>query len=277
MPYLLHRLSQASFWLVGAYRSDEIDETHALLRLCHAMEQQQRVALITLLPLESQAIPQLAGMILGAEHHQIADLVACLSERSGGNAFLLEQFLRELERCGVLSAGKDGVMLDRQRLAHDDIGVLAGVRAVISARLGRLTPPAREALRITAAIDGSFHLPLLAQIVTQTAQELEESVELLLARGLIREIYCLSAGADPISRALFSRSPALLDHGATGLLPNALASSSIVYEFAHEVTPQIICASLSHGYRQRIREVIAALSEKPQQNAQQALLRWMPV
>jgi predicted ATPase len=270
LRYLLCRLSQTAFWWVGAYRSDEIDETHALLRLRHAMEQQQRVALITLLPLESQAITQLAGVILGAEHHQIADLVAYLSDLSGGNAFLLEQFFRELERCGILSAGKDGMMLDGQRLTRDGIGVPAGVRAMIAARLGRLTSQAREVLRIAAVIGGSFHLSMLAPVVTQTTQELEESIELLLARGLIREIYCLSAGADPFPRTLLTHSPTLLDHG---LFPTTLASGSTAYEFVYQATQQVIYANLSQGYRQR---VIAALQQTQQQYAQQALPRWMP-
>ncbi|MFQ6059295.1 MAG: tetratricopeptide repeat protein [Anaerolineae bacterium] len=255
LRYLLHRLRQAPLWFVGAYRREEMDLDHPFLLLRRALGQEERVALLRLPPLKTEAITRLTHALPGLDDDQAQQLAAYLSRKSEGNPFILSQILQSLEEQGVLQTTDGEWQLDPtwsrgQRSGEEaNSSVPFGVREMILGRVGRLPPPARRLLYLAAVIGEEFDLPLLRMAVGEDPQVVDESVGMWLARRLVR-------GARRASTARLSVST------ETSTRPHKPESGSHVYDFTHDMIRQVVYESLPLWRRQRLHAQVAVALER---------------
>ncbi|HEX4490796.1 MAG TPA: AAA family ATPase [Acidimicrobiia bacterium] len=129
LSFLVRSVRGSRFLLVATYRADEIDRRHALRPLLAELE---RHRIVEHLPLErfgrDDVAAQLASMLGHAAEGQLLDDVI---ERSGGNAFLVEEVI------GVIQSG------DRR-------GLSPHLRDVLLARVERLSEPTQRVLQLLA-------------------------------------------------------------------------------------------------------------------------------
>lgn len=121
-------------------------------------------AQIDLGELPAGSLAELAALELDAPASPA--LLALLAERSGGNPFFAEQILRYLQEGDLLEANAEGQMRARRGVALRDAAVLPlDVRAVLVARLDRLTREVRDVVQTAAVLGREFELSLLSQVL----------------------------------------------------------------------------------------------------------------
>jgi DNA-binding SARP family transcriptional activator/tetratricopeptide (TPR) repeat protein len=129
----------------------------------------------------------------GLDEQQTAALVAArreeadidvsardLRDRTGGNPFFIEEVLR-----GLLERQEPG---EEERPDLGRLGVPQGVAEVIARRLDRLSDRARKVIAIASVIGPEFNLSLVEGALKLSSEEVLESLEELIAEGLIVEV-----------------------------------------------------------------------------------------
>jgi DNA-binding CsgD family transcriptional regulator/tetratricopeptide (TPR) repeat protein len=180
LRFLVRNLTRSRVLLIGTYRSDELHERHPFLALLAELGRSGLVHRIELAPFTPAEVhEQLAG-ILGTPPDRA--LVARLHQRGGGNAFFTEELLAGEQR-------------GEQRLG-------LSLRETLLARVGGLSPGARDVLRIVAVAGVSARHDVLANVAhmdqAAIAAALREAIDrhLLMAsddgvmhfrHGLLRE------------------------------------------------------------------------------------------
>jgi len=105
---LLTRSDLQHLMLIGAFRDNEIDAMHPLVRKLEAVKKAgARIEEITLAPLASEHLAQLIADALRCEPERSAPLAQLVYEKSGGNPFFALQFMSELAAEGLLTFDHD--------------------------------------------------------------------------------------------------------------------------------------------------------------------------
>jgi ABC-type transport system substrate-binding protein/class 3 adenylate cyclase len=156
---LLDLTEQASVGFALVYRSERESSAwklgqRARERLPHRYRE------VELRALAPDAGTRLAESVAGASlPPEVAELVA---ERAGGNPFFIEEAIRDLVERDVLAMGENGLELC---VEWADVSVPVAVQTALQARLGRLSPAAREVATLSAAVGRAFGMELLEKLV----------------------------------------------------------------------------------------------------------------
>ncbi|MBI3783065.1 MAG: AAA family ATPase [Deltaproteobacteria bacterium] len=121
---------------------------------------------IHLTPLQATAVQELLDDLIGTDP-SLSDMRALLEERTAGNPFFLEEVVRSLYAEGTLvnSAAKGSRPKARLTRTVREIRIPATVRAVLAARIDRLSAPEKEVLQTAAVIGKEFSEPLIRRVV----------------------------------------------------------------------------------------------------------------
>lgn len=114
---------------------------------------------LELVPLAPDASAELASLAGGAELTEEA--AAVVASRAGGNPFFVEEVLRDLMERGTLRRKKGRLQLAP---VNGQVGLPAGVRETVQARLDRLTADAREVATLASVVGPRFGGPLLERL-----------------------------------------------------------------------------------------------------------------
>jgi class 3 adenylate cyclase/Tfp pilus assembly protein PilF len=119
--------------------------------------------------LPGEAVAQIAEANL--EGPVAPRLLSLLFERSQGNPFFAEQIARHLQEEGLLERGHAGWQV---RANLDDSVLPVDVRAVLVARLDRLTQEVKEVVQTAAVLGQEFEVRLLSQMLRDDERLLEK-------------------------------------------------------------------------------------------------------
>jgi class 3 adenylate cyclase/tetratricopeptide (TPR) repeat protein len=124
---------------------------------------------LDLAPLGEAETRELLADLLGPAAQE-AGLVSLVAERSRGNPFFIEEIVRSLAESGVLEGGQGAYRITRP-VAR--IRVPDSVRAVLAARIDRLSETEKSILQAAAVIGKSVPLDLLERVLPHGELELE--------------------------------------------------------------------------------------------------------
>src|SRR5262249_3294175 len=106
---LLTRSELPHLMLIGAYRDNEVDAAHPLMRKLEVIKSAGgRVKEITLGPLTQEHLGQLLADALRCEPGRSAPLAHLVHEKTGGNPFFSIQFISSLAEGELLAFDLDG-------------------------------------------------------------------------------------------------------------------------------------------------------------------------
>ena len=163
LRFLVRNLTGGRVMVIGTYRTDELNERHPFLTLLAELGRSGRVERFELAPFTRNEVhDQLAG-ILGQAPER--GLVARLHERGGGNAFFTEELLAVAHR------------------GDQRIGIT--LRETLLARVGNLSPAARDALRVVAVAGQSARHDVLAAVTHMSHPELAAALREAMDRHLL--------------------------------------------------------------------------------------------
>ena len=178
--------------LVGAYRGEEVGPEHPLQRLAAAARQGGIAPLsIALAPLDLEALTALCLDALDGERGERGELTearalaAVVLQKTAGNPFFVQRFLRHLHRSGLLAfdAERGAWAWDARRIA--EASLTENVVELMVTTIRRLPEETQRALRISACLPDRIELDLLAAVAGEPAAETAAHLWSALQEGLL--------------------------------------------------------------------------------------------
>ena len=168
---LLTRPDVQHLMLIGAYRDNEVNSTHPLMRKLEAIRQAgAKVQEILLAPLTSEDLARLIADSLHCEPERLTPLAQLVHEKTAGNPFFAIQFISALAEEGLLTfdhgAGRWSWDLDRIHAK----GYTDNVVDLMVGKLNRLPVETQKALKEFACLGNSAEINTLS-IVCGTSEE----------------------------------------------------------------------------------------------------------
>ncbi|HSD83348.1 MAG TPA: AAA family ATPase [Anaerolineae bacterium] len=226
LAYLTRRLVSTRVMWIASLQSEEADRLRAWR---DELRREDNVTSIELAPFdETQVhtlIRQVSGLTEGGQRFSRR-----LYQDTEGNPFFLIQMLRQLLEAGLVRAGPQGWQTSFDAITEDygELSLPETVRAVIQARVARLSSLAQQVTGVAAVLGREFNLDLLQRVANCSEVELIEALEELLHAHMIRE-------------------------------------GQSIYQFTHGKFREVIYEELSAARRQALhRRVVTALLANPQ-------------
>jgi predicted ATPase len=173
LTYLVRRLRGRRVFVLVTWRDEDIPQEH---RLRHLLAEAQRNGLgsaITLSRLDAGAVQELVGSVAGGRVAELEALSQRLFQETEGLPFFIAEYLAAMPESAAGEAG--------------DWGMPQGVRDILRSRLETLDEAGRQLLQTAAVIGRSFDFDALQDASGRSDEETAATLEVLLARGLIRE------------------------------------------------------------------------------------------
>ena len=175
---LLTQESVPHLLLIGAYRDNEVDASHPLMRKLGSIKAAgtSSVEEIKLGALDAQHVSQLIADALHCETDQVGDLAQLILQKTDGNPFFINQFLSTLTDEGLIAF--DSVhsrwSWDLTRIHAKDY--TDNVADLMIGKLIRLPAATQQALQQLACLGNIATTAMLAIIHDTTEQELHASL-----------------------------------------------------------------------------------------------------
>jgi PAS domain S-box-containing protein len=203
---LLVQQDLAHLLVVGAYRDNEVDPAHPLMRKLSAIRQAGAAEQeIRLTPLSSDDLAHLIADTLHCESQPALSLAQLLHEKTSGNPFFVLQFIHALVEEGLITFDHSDV---RWRWDLDAIrakGYTDNVVDLMVAKLNRLPVALQKALQQFACIGNSAEAATLSAILEASEQETEAELwEALHQELIVRSENSYRFAHDRVQEAAYS-------------------------------------------------------------------------
>jgi PAS domain S-box-containing protein len=172
--------------LIGAYRDNEVDSTHPLMRKLEAIHKAgAAVQEIVLAPLAREDLEQLIGDSLRCERERAASLARLLHEKTAGNPFFTIQFLSSLAEEGLITFDhREGRWSWDLKRIHAK-GYTDNVVDLMVGKLSRLPMETQKALQQLACLGNSADFARLAMVYGNSEDDVHWVLREAVGAGLV--------------------------------------------------------------------------------------------
>ena len=187
LQYLTRNIAQERVLLIGACRSEEVDEP--LTNMMRSLDREGLLSRITLRRLTPEEVTLLirgmARMAKGGERFSQR-----IYQETEGNPFFIIEVIRSLFEEGVLHWDEHGWSTDLKDFitSYAQIPVPASVRNVIQTRLDRLDEISRQVLGVAAVFRFPFHFSTVRRASGRGEDEVLDAFDRMLRAHLIKEV-----------------------------------------------------------------------------------------
>ncbi|MBP0015988.1 MAG: AAA family ATPase [Cyanobacteria bacterium SBLK] len=174
------------FFAIGAYRDNEVDAAHPLmLALKNIRQGGIEIAEITLNSLPLEEIEKLVGDTLFCSPQQGQPLTQLLQEKTGGNPFFLNEFIKALysEQLLYFNPREREWQWDIERIRRQEI--TANVVELLAGKIQKLPLSVRKILQLAACIGNRFDLSTLSEIAAQSPSDTAIALQVAIDRGFL--------------------------------------------------------------------------------------------
>ncbi len=203
LPTLLTTPSIRYFFLMGAYRDNEITETHPLMRTLDIIYSEGvEFHRLDLGPLGLSQLTRFISDVLQCDTLEAETLAKLVWEKTSGNPFFVIQFLSTLAQEKLISFD-----YDRRRWTYDidkihNAAMTDNVIDLMTRKLRVLSIETQEALTLAACIGNPFDLQTLAIVSEKPVEEVNRSLQEAITAGVVltnRRDYAGDETADKVS------------------------------------------------------------------------------
>src|SRR6516165_4821202 len=183
---LLTRSDMQHLLLIGAYRDNEVDPTHPLMRKLEAMGQAGALLQnIVLAPLTREDLGQLIADSLHCECERVMPLAQLIYEKTTGNPFFAIQFITALAEEALLTFdyGAARWSWDLNRIHAK--GYTDNVVDLMVGKLKRLPVETQKALQQLACMGNSAEFAMLGMIYQESREEMHAQLWEAVRTGLV--------------------------------------------------------------------------------------------
>ncbi len=207
LQHILQDGSERCVLIVGAFRDNEVDETHGLSLCIAAIERANgRVERLQLRNLEPAHVASLVADTLHCSEATVAPLAALCFEKTRGNPFFLGQLLRMLHEQGDIHYQRsEGVW--HWNIEHiRQRGITENVVELMLDKVRLLAPLTQKFLASAAHLGGSFDMRQLMAVCAQDAVTAAAVLWPALQSGLVlplNEQYKFSDSPEQLEQARY--------------------------------------------------------------------------
>ncbi|MCP3463167.1 ATP-binding sensor histidine kinase [Bradyrhizobium sp. CCGUVB23] len=195
--------------LIGAYRDNEVDATHALTRkLAKIRQAGTLIQELNLLPLARDDVGQLIADGLRCEPVRAAPLAQLVGNKTAGNPFFVIQFLSALAEEGELRFEHDQARWSWDIDRIHAKGYTENVADLMVGKLSRLPGEAREALERLACLGNSAETTMLALVQGTSDEQVHAHLWEAVRQGFVERLQSTYRFAhDRVHEAAYSLIP----------------------------------------------------------------------
>jgi PAS domain S-box-containing protein len=186
---LLTRSELRHLMLIGAYRDNEVNAAHPLMRKLEAIRSAGgKVKEITLGPLAQEHLGQLLADALRSEPERSAPLAQLVREKTGGNPFFSIQFISSLAEEKVLAFDRDAACWSWDMDRIHAKGYTDNVVDLMITKLIRLSPETQTALQQLACLGNLAETPTLSTVLEATEEQVDAALWESVRQGLVERL-----------------------------------------------------------------------------------------
>src|SRR5262245_4780341 len=186
---LLTRAELQHLLLIGAYRDNEVDGAHPLMRKLGAIKSAGgTVNEITLGPLGQQHLEQLLVDTLRCEPERGAPLAHLVHEKTGGNPFFIIQFMKSLADEDMVTFDHDAACWSWDLDRIHTKGFTDNVVDLMIMKLGRLPVHTQTALQQLACLGHLTEITTLSTVLDTSQEQVQAALWESLRQGLVEQL-----------------------------------------------------------------------------------------
>ncbi|MCK5055454.1 MAG: AAA family ATPase [Candidatus Aminicenantes bacterium] len=177
------------FFLVGAFRDEEIDDSHPLTRLISEWQKTargykpgSRYSAVRLGGLNTKIIARLLADTLHCTEKKTKALAELVNSKTMGNPFFIHEFLKKL-RADNLIEFKEGWTWDIARV--QEAGITDNVAELMTGKLKRQPSDTLSAIKIAACEGVKFSLPLVADVAGKPVDNIFNDLKPAIDEGIL--------------------------------------------------------------------------------------------
>ena len=161
-----------SLLVIGAYRDNEVDESHPLRETLRVLALRGiKPQVLQILPLVLDDVSNLIADTLVLPPHAVIDLATLALHKTGGNPFFLAQLLGLLHERGLIYFDTSSLEFCYDIVQIRLINIADNVVDIVLAKLRRMPPQTINAISYAACLGSEFKLATLADCLRQCLQE----------------------------------------------------------------------------------------------------------
>jgi PAS domain S-box-containing protein len=173
-------------FLIGAYRDNEVNYSHPLRIMLEGLRKEgATTSQITLAPLGLNAIAQLIADTLHSDISTIISLAELVLQKTGGNPFFVNEFLKTLYAENLLSFDLENLSWQWDITHIEGKNITDNVVELMLGKLKKLPPATQQVLQFAACVGADFDLSTLSIICESSSGEIFPQLIAAAQSGLI--------------------------------------------------------------------------------------------
>jgi tetratricopeptide (TPR) repeat protein/KaiC/GvpD/RAD55 family RecA-like ATPase len=181
LHYLARSVQKAPLFLLGAYRSTDIDAKHPLTQVLTELNRERLPESIQLKRMSPNDISQMIKNILEQKDFP-EEFCKLVYEKTRGNPFFVEEVVKSLKEEGVIHReGNKWTFEDVSRIEFPET-----VKSVVKARISHLDEECQDVLTMASFVGNDFTFDALAGVTGVEESRLLDILDRLLKTGLIK-------------------------------------------------------------------------------------------
>jgi PAS domain S-box-containing protein len=206
---LLTRPDVQHLMLIGAYRDNEVNSAHPLMRKLEAIRQAGAIVHeIILAPLAREDLGRLIADALHCEPERVTPLAQLVQEKTAGNPFFVIQFIHALVEAALLTFEHGGGRWSWDLSRIHDKGYTDNVVDLMIGKVNRLPAETQKALQEFACLGNSAEIKTLSAVCGTSEQELHSNLwEAVRLEYIGRFEGSYNFGHDRVQEAAYSLIP----------------------------------------------------------------------
>src|SRR5215469_13528480 len=186
---LLTRSDLQQLMLIGAYRDNEVDAAHPLIRKLEAIKSAGgKLKEITLGPLAQEHLVQLLADALCCERERSTPLAQLVQEKTGGNPFFTIQFISSLAEEKMLTFDHDAACWRWDLSRIHAKGYTDNVVDLMIMKLIRLPSQTQTALQQMACLGNIAETTILSIVLEMSQQQVNTALWESVRQGLVEQL-----------------------------------------------------------------------------------------
>ncbi len=187
------------------HRDREVDLNHPLIKMRDRLPEQGAIVnTIILTPLQLAEISQLIADAFHQEPESVKPLAELVYQKTSGNPFFINEFLKTLYQENLLSFDRAGKCWQWDIAQIEALGITDNVVDLMLDKLRKLQKPTQKALYLAACIGNRFDLTTLCKICKSSAAKTFQNLLPAIQLGLIQPTSFLeiTSSETPLESAL---------------------------------------------------------------------------